>query len=139
MRKIVRRLIAVAAVVALVVVLAVFGVYRAAQRVPEFYRRALAAAPATQHEDGQRLEERALALHNQLHHAGRWEVRFTQDEINGWLAAELPAKFPRALPPGVTEPRIAIDGGVVRLAVHYERSGVDTVVSLAGQAHLTEQ
>jgi hypothetical protein len=124
---------------ALATVLTLWCVSRAARHMPEFYRQALAAPPTQQLERGQQFEEHALALHNQLHHAGRWEVRFTQDEINGWLATDLPAKFPRVLPPGVSEPRIAIDRGVVRLAVHYQRSGVDTVVSLSGQIHLTDQ
>jgi len=139
MRRFARRSILAAAAAALVATAALLVAYRASQRVPEFYRRALAAPPTAQSEGGQRFEQHALALHNQLHHAGRWEVRFAQDEINGWLASDLPAKFPRALPPGVSEPRIAIDRNAVRLAVHYQRSGVDTVVSLAGQAYLTDQ
>jgi hypothetical protein len=139
MRSVTRRLILAAAGVALFATAALLGVYRASRRVPEFYRKALAAPPTLQREGGQRFERHALALHNQFHHAGHWEVRFDQDDINGWLAADLPAKFPRALPPGVSEPRIAIDRGAVRLAVHYQRSGVDTVVSLSGQAYLTDQ
>jgi hypothetical protein len=139
MRKIARRIIIAAALLALSVALALLSVYQASRRVPDFYRRALAAAPAAQHEGGQRFEQQALALHNQLHHAGRWEIRFTQDDINGWLAAELPEKFPQLLPAGVSEPRVAIDKGAVRVAVHYERGGVDTIVSLAGHVQLTEQ
>jgi len=51
----------------------------------------------------------------------------------------LPEKFPQLLPAGVSEPRIAIDRDAVHIAVHYERGGVDTVVSLAGHVQLTEQ
>jgi hypothetical protein len=139
MRKIVRRFIVAAAAVALSVALSLLAVYQASRRVPDFYRQALAASPAAQQDGGQRFEQQALALHNQLHHTGRWEIRFTQDEINGWLAADLPAKFPRLLPVGVSEPRVAIDHDVVHVAVHYQRGGVDTVASLTGQIQLTDQ
>jgi hypothetical protein len=120
------------------VALAAWVVYCASRQAPDFYRQALEASPEAQHEQGQRFEQQALTLHNQAYHAGRWEVRFAQDEINGWLAAELPAKFPHVLPTGVSEPRIDIRPGNVRLAIHYQRGNVDTVVSLTGDAYLTE-
>jgi hypothetical protein len=63
----------------------------------------------------------------------------TQDEINGWLATELPEKFPKALPPGLSDPRIAIENETVHLAVRYRRSGMDTVLSISGEAYLTAQ
>jgi hypothetical protein len=120
---------------------AMFGLslYRAARHVPEFYERALAARPEEQKEAGLKFEQQALALHNQVRHAGRWEARFTQDQINGWLAADLPVKFPQALPQGVSDPRIAIDETQVQLAVRYRRGNTDAVVSLAGQVQLTAE
>jgi len=138
-QKLARRLIAGVAVAALVAIAGLFAVHRAIRQVPEFYRQALTASSTMQRDEGQRFEEHALEMHNQLQQPGHWEARFTQDEVNGWLAAELPAKFPRALPPGVSDPRVAIDHGKVRLAAHYQRGGVDTIVSLAGEAHLTQQ
>ena len=139
MRKIVRLIIVASITAALSVALVLVAVYQASRQVPEFYRQALTAAPAAEQEGGQRFEQQALALHNQLHHAGHWEIRFTQDEINGWLAADLPAKFPRLLPAGVSEPRIAIDDDLLRVAVHYQRGGMDTVASLTGHVQLTDQ
>jgi hypothetical protein len=139
MRKVARRLL-IAAVALVMLLLAALGcVYQASRSVPAFYRQALAAPTATQHQSGQRFEQHAMALHNQLYHAGRWEIHFTEDEINGWLAADLPEKFPQALPAGVSGPRISIDGGVVHLAVRYQRGAIDTIVSLAGDACLTDQ
>src|SRR5262245_66308041 len=108
MRKPARRLIIVASAIVLALTIALSAFYRATQQAPQFYREALAAAPRSQHDEGQRFERQALALHNQLQHTGRWEVRFTQDEINGWLASELPEKFPELLPHGVSDPRVAI-------------------------------
>jgi hypothetical protein len=138
MRKVVRRLLVASLACGALVAMVAWGVYRASRQAPEFYRQALTASGATLHEQGQRFEQQALTLHNQAYHAGRWEVRFAQDEINGWLAVELPANFPRILPTGVSEPRIDINRGVVRMAVHYQRGNVDTVISLTGDAYLTE-
>ena len=120
------------------VAVSLVSMYRASRHVPEFYERALAAKPEVQKAAGQKFEQQALALHNQVRHEGRWEARFTQDEINGWLAAELPVKFPKALPRGVSDPRIALDGTQVQLAVRYERGDTKAVVSLSGQVQLTE-
>ena len=130
MRKLARRLLIVLPLAAVVLLFSLWCLYRASQQAPAFYMQALARQPASVRDEGQQFERQALALHNQLASSGDWEIRFTQDEINGWLAGDLPAKFPRALPPGVSEPRIAIIGNELHLAVHYGRGGVDTVVSL---------
>jgi len=139
MQKLGRRLLIGLPCAAVVVVIGLLCIYRASQQAPAFYQQALRREPAVLRDEGQQFERQALALHNQLASRGEWEVRFTQDEINGWLATELPAKFPRALPPGITDPRMAIVGDELHLAVHYQRGRVDTVLSLAGEASLTNQ
>lgn len=139
MRKVIRRLIIAACAVGALAAIGLWATWSASRRAPAFYRQALAASPEALAENGQQFERTALELHNQLQLDGHWQVSITQDEINGWLASDLPAKFPRVLPPGASEPRIAIDDGEFRLAVHYRSGGVDTVLSLAGEAYLTAQ
>src|SRR4029079_4731605 len=139
MRQMVRRLLIAAAATALGAVALLLCLYQASRIVPAFYRQALIAPAGAVAEDGQQFERAALDLHNQRHRSGRWKARLTQEQINGWLASDLPAKFPHALPGGISEPRIAIDDGVLRLAVRYQRGGVDTVLSIAGEAYLTAQ
>jgi len=139
MQRIGRRLLIGLPCAAVILVICLLCVYRASQQAPAFYKQALRRESATLRNEGQQFERQALALHNQLASQGEWEVRFTQDEINGWLATELPAKFPRALPPGISDPRIAIVGNELHLAVHYRRGRVDTVMSLAGEVSLTNQ
>jgi hypothetical protein len=139
MRKICRRLMISAAAAGLLASVALWCVVAASRRAPEFYRQALAASPAALAQDGQRFEHDALDLHNQLQEEGHWQALLTQDEINGWLATDLPAKFPKLLPPGVSQPRLAIEDGKFRVAVHYQRGRVDTVLSLTGEAYLTAQ
>src|SRR5581483_1168786 len=123
MRPTVRRLLLGGLATGLFAAASLLGVFQASRVVPAFYRKALVAPAGASVEDGQQFERAALELHNQLHHSGRWEARLTQDEINGWLATDLPAKFPQALPSGVSEPRIAIEDGVLRVAVRYQRGG----------------
>jgi hypothetical protein len=139
MRKYVRLLLAIVVALAGAAGIFVASLFWASRHVPEFYERALAVAPEVQKEAGQKLEQQALSLHNQVRHAGRWEARFSQDEINGWLAADLPVKFPKALPSGVADPRLAIDETKVQLAVRYERGNTRAVVVLCGQVQLTEE
>src|SRR5689334_16187817 len=108
MRKIARWLIVAAFVSLAVGGLSLWCLFQAARRPPAFYQQAIAAPPADQTEEGERFERTALDLHNQLQHVGRWEARLTQEQVNGWLAIDLPTKFPHALPSGVSDPRIAI-------------------------------
>jgi hypothetical protein len=112
--------------------------YRASQHVPDFYERALVHGAAEQ-DSSERFERQALALHNQVRRSGPWEARFTEEEINAWLAATVPEKFPQLLSSGVSEPRVAIEGEIVRLAVRYQRGGTSTVVSLAARLRLTDE
>ena len=135
------RRLALISAAGLVVVLVFFSAatYLASRRAPSFYRQALSAPPADALEQGERFERAALALHNQVQRPGRWEAALTADEINGWLATELPAKFPQMLPTGIADPRVAIDGETFRAAVHYQRGGIDTVLSISGEAYLTAQ
>jgi hypothetical protein len=113
--------------------------YRASQAVPEFYEAALVSKPVEQKAAADALERQVLNLHNEVRRPGRWEARFSQDQINGWLAADLPAKFPGALPRGVSDPRVNIQPEKMQLAVRYQQGDVLTVLSLAGDAYLTDR
>ena len=138
-RRVVRAGMVALAVLAAIAVVALWAVYRASQEVPAFYQRAIVAEPARQAAAGRQLERQAAALHNQARRPGRWEARFTQDQINGWLASDLPEKFPGSLPAGVSEPRVEIASDETQLAVKWDQGGVQTIVSLAGHVQLTEQ
>lgn len=139
MRKYARLTVVIVLALAVAVGISLLGMYRASRHVPEFYQQALAIQPEVQKAEGQKFEQEALALHNQVRHPGRWEARFSQDEINGWLAADLPVKFPKALPRGVSDPRLAFDETQVQLAVRYQRGDTAAVVSLSGHVQLTEE
>lgn len=139
MRKLVRVALVLVVLATAGVAILLTAAYRATQHVPEFYRAALAQKPVEQKAAADQLERQVLELHNEARKPGRWEAHFSQEQINGWLAADLPVKFPGALPEGVSAPRVAIEPGRVRLAVRYDQGDVTTVLSLAGDAYLTDK
>jgi hypothetical protein len=116
-----------------------FGLYRASQQVPEFYAQALTVEPARQAAAGDALEREALELNNQVRQEGQWVARFTAEQINGWLADDMPEKFPRMLPEGVSAPRVALDDGLAQVACTYDQGGFSTVLVLGIEPYLTEE
>jgi len=130
-------------VVLLLVILATtaFVLYRGTQHVPEFYAQALAPTlpPAEQVKLGDEFERETLELHNHATQIGRWEATFTDDEVNAWLANQLPQNYPRALPPGVGSPRVQISPALVQVACRYEGEPFQAVISLAAEVHLTDK
>ncbi len=136
-----RRFLRIAAIVLVALIataaLVLFLLYRATQHEPEFYVRALKAEPAKQAEAGDQLEKRVVNLRNEVRRDGDWEVVFTDEQINGWLATDLPEKFPDALPPEVSDPRVAIEPDTAQVACRYRDGSFTTVVSLAVEMHLT--
>lgn len=139
MRKLIRVALVLVALTIAGVALFLTAAYRATQQVPEFYHVAMAQRPVEQKAAADQLEREVLELHNEARKPGRWEARFSQDQINGWLAADLPVKFPGVLPKGVSEPRVAIEPNKMQMAVRFKQGDVETVLSLMGDAYLTDR
>jgi hypothetical protein len=139
MRRILTFLLFACVLVLVAALMLAWGGYQAARREPEFYRKALQAPPAQQEQMGDQMERAALDLHNNVRHDGRWQATFTADQVNGWLAADLPQKFPRLLPPEMREPRVAIAQNEAHVACRYDNGQLDTVISFSLQANLTDQ
>jgi hypothetical protein len=49
---------------------------------------------------------KASAWHASISRPGGWELAVTADELNAWLAVDLPRNHPRWLPQGVSGPRL---------------------------------
>lgn len=107
----------------------VWAWYRARQ-VPDFYAAALLVPPEALAESGEELEEEIQQLSSDLHREGRWEVVITEEEINGWLAVQLPTRYPHLLPEQLRRPRVDIDPDRMRLAASYEGKRLRSIVSL---------
>jgi hypothetical protein len=71
---------------------------------PGFYR---APAAAGAEPLARRLVTKASALRADFLRPGPWAAAITADEVNAWLATDLPRNHPRLLPAGVSAPRVA--------------------------------
>jgi hypothetical protein len=115
--------------ICLLIAAGVAWLFIASQQVPEFYLHAaeIPAEKAAQH--GERLERAVLQLQNEVRRDDHFQMTFTADEINGWLANDLLKKFPKLLPPEIHEPRVALEPGKILIGFRYE-PGVKTVVTV---------
>lgn len=139
MRKTIKSLLVVVSLLTILVAVFLFVAYRATQVEPDFYAQAMQADPVEQQIAGEELESRVLDLHNHARRDGRWTAVFTDVQINGWLAADLPEKFPRALPIGVKDPRVSLEQAVAHVGYRYESERLPSVVWLAVNVGLAEE
>lgn len=114
------------------------GGYLALRSEPSFYLEALASPGANAAEAGEELERNVLALHNDAHDAATWSALFTDEQVNGWLAVDLPEKFPQLLPSSVSDPRVHFAPGAVRLGCRLHDQRVATVVSATVSVQLAD-
>ncbi|MGI9455407.1 MAG: hypothetical protein ACR2NU_02545 [Aeoliella sp.] len=115
------------------------GMYWAVTATQPYYLTALEQDPLALEEQSRQFESRFTALHSDLQNEGEWQTVISAAEINGWLALKLPESFPDSLPPRVRDPRIAITRDAVIMAARSELAGVDTVVSVAFSAFVTDE
>lgn len=116
--------------------LGVLGVYLGWRHEPAFYRRALATPPETLERGSNELVEQATALVNNIHRQGDWQTLFTADQVNGWLAVDVPKNHPHLLPDGLSEPRVALDRGRIRIACRRGSGRLANVVALDLEPYL---
>jgi hypothetical protein len=64
---------------------------------------------------------------------------FNEDDVNLWLARELPQRFHYCLPPGVSDPRVEFSNGRGRVGFRYQQNGFEGVVTLDVEAAMTGQ
>jgi hypothetical protein len=114
------------------------GIYWAAQHVPTFYAQALEQEPAQAREAKDELLENATALASEAQRGGPWSALFTAEQLNGWLAVDLPENYPKLLPPEVRDPRVRLSPGLATIACRYQDGAVATVFSLKFELYLAE-
>jgi len=114
------------------------ALYQVTQHVPRFYREALVADQEVHKQACDQVLRRISTLSNDLRNGRPWQLQLSAEEINGWLAVDLPRNYPDALPPEAETPRVAIDGNLVRVAVRVRRGGFRTVVSLVLEPYLSK-
>ncbi len=109
------------------------------KHVPEFYERATKQRPEQTAEASKRMLADVKQLQEDAAKVGWWKAEFSDDEINAWLAEELPQKFPKLLANGASDPRVEIEDGRILAAVRYKNKRIDTVISCEVEVALTEQ
>ncbi len=109
------------------------GAWYFAQGTPDFYTRAVEATPpAERRAQAEAFTERTVELAREIEYSDDWEQTFTQAQVNGWLAEELPERFGDRIPNAVSDPRVDLTRpGLVRLGFRLHQKRFDGVVSLA--------
>jgi hypothetical protein len=126
-------------VMLVLMVLGGWGLYHASQQMPDFYAEALVVGAEQQQNAGYVLEQEVLDLHTDLQQLPTWEAFFSEAELNGWLAADLPRKFPSFLPAEIDAPRVNLEKGQLKLACRYRSGGLATVVHLTVFVHMADE
>lgn len=123
----------------LILVVALWAAYQAARQVRPFYQQALQLDGDALKRGSRELESRATALYSDAQQAGRWQAVFTAEQINGWLAVQLPQSHSDpSLPANIREPRVAITPEMLTLGFRTVVAGTDTVVTVDAAPVLTD-
>ena len=117
---------------------AVWTAYAAVRRVDPFYVDLVEVPNAEWLTASRELETQAGALYSNTQQEGKWSALFTAEQINGWLAVQLPAAYPDLLPPTVRDPRVAISPEGVTLGFRTNHAGIETVVTVEADVFLTK-
>jgi hypothetical protein len=126
----------IAGLCVVILILVLLGLYLAVRHEPAFYHAALTSNRAALERASDRMLRKGAALQSLPARLGRWEIRITAEEINGWLAVDLPRNHPNALPPAIRDPRVVIHPDEITLACRYEQSGMKSVLSLTVHPYL---
>jgi hypothetical protein len=93
---------------------------------PEFYRKLVAQPPQADQADA--FVSHTARLRNDVVNEPRWEVVFSEAEVNAWLATDLEQEFADRLPPGVSEPRVLFEPDRITLAFQLDDAAGRSVV-----------
>ncbi len=123
---------------AIVAALTYWAIQRALQHEPAFYRAALAQDPCQQRPHGKQFERQVFELHNRVQLYDSWSIVLTEEQINAWLAIQLPNKFTAWVPEGISQPRLAIAPDGIRFAFRYVCNSWNAVITVKVEPFLTE-
>jgi hypothetical protein len=126
----------IAAAVSAIAAVTIVVVAVVASRSPEFYRQRLTMATAEA--SARRLVSDAAALHASIVREGPWEAAFTENDINAWLAVDLPRNHGRLLPDWLAEPRVRLEPRRVQLAVRVGHGLASAVAAVTAEVVLRE-
>lgn len=135
-----RRVLIASAGVLVFLLLSSWWVSHQTQQVPEFYQRAVVVLPPEQlAESSEQLEADVEKLQADVKRRGAWEASFEVEQINAWLADQLPKRYPDLQAKGLAEPRIMIEDGTMHAAARIDGNRIKAVVSCELSVQLTDQ
>jgi hypothetical protein len=113
----------------------------ATRHVPEFYRQGLSvdeSSGTAAEQAARRVVSDASALHASFSREGRWEAAFAEDDINAWLATDLPRNHSRLLPTMVSDPRVRLSPQRIQIGMRLGSGFVSAVGWLVIEVRLRE-
>lgn len=134
-----RNVLIVLAALFIVAVIVFVLVKRSAQREPEFYSERLAIPPAVAEEESGEMVRRVTAVASNVEKPGAWEATFTEAQINGWLAVDLPRNHAQAIPRQISDPRIRIDPKRLTIVFRYDGPNFSGVPQVTIDAYLVDE
>ena len=133
------RLILIAIIVFLFLLGGFLGVlWLLASRTPEFYQKKIPIDREVAKRASDEFLQKTSLLASDLKREGTWYLKITEEEVNGWLAVDLPNNHAQSLPRGVSDPRIEINDDVIRVAARVRRGLLSGVAHLELQVYSTE-
>lgn len=105
---------------------------------PDFYRRAVGPGDPQVEQQSRRLVSKVSALQASWTRTGDWEAVLDEDEINAWLATDLPRNHSRLLPAGMADPRVALEPGRIVVAVRVSRWSLSVVATCRAEVVLRD-
>lgn len=136
MSRIFRWLALIAGGLLLVVCVGAGVLFSAATVVPAEYEEALRIDEGQHQENRKELETELATLYTEAQDAKAWQTVLTADQINGWLATQLPEDYPELAEQGLTNPRVVFSPDGATLAIRIEQGRVNGVASAKVQGFL---
>jgi hypothetical protein len=122
-----------------VLIAGLIGVFYALRYEPEFYRNALAIPAKEQEEVSDEMIHRMADLASSVRKPGKWQLRFTEQQINGWLAVDFAKHHRNSLPPSMSDPRVEIRPDRIVIACRGDRFNMSTVLTLTVAPSVPEE
>ena len=97
---------------------------------PRFYQQALQTPPQELQAAHRSFVQAAAELERELQQENQWQAEFTQEQLNGWLASELPGWLAEHEIEEFEQPRLQLVDGRVQLACRWRHSSLSGIVVL---------
>jgi hypothetical protein len=106
---------------------------------PDFYTEAAIAPGEQRQRDAAYFQNEIFDLYqNRIRTEDQWETHFTDRQVNSWLAEDfVSAGLDKQLPPEISDPRVAFEPGMIKLAFRYSEAGIAAVVSIEAKVWIS--